>query len=566
MTCKYPNCNIQAIFNIPGTTTGIFCKVHATEDMIDVKNVKCVYQSCIKQPHFGNKGEKAKYCKEHALPGMIDVIHKLCLATNCKTRPTFNYKGVKPGIYCKTHALKDMIDVTKKLCLQDGCNKCPNFNYIGKKNGLYCNNHKLANMINVKSKKCVFVGCTTRPSFNTPGNLSGIYCATHALPGMIDVLEKRKCIYTKCNKNAYYNYTGEKHGKYCREHADPKMICLKGERCTYPKCFKRPNYNYPNQNKKLYCKSHKLEGMVDVRHDRCSHVGCDKRPGFNFRNELRAMYCKEHALPNMMDVITDRCSYPNCEIRANYGKLFNRKEHCKKHSNVNEYLQNNPKCLTSGCLEHPLYTDKIDNYPLRCELHKLINDKNVIETPCKNCGLPNFINESTLLCNDCSDFIIKKVHKAKEHRIKEILDSNNIKYESYDRPIDGGCTKYRPDFVIDYGTFKVIVEVDENQHKSYACDCEVARMCMIHQDMGGIPVIFIRFNPDSYKVNEKLVREYKSRERKLLDLLYAFRNVMEVKYPMIVCYMYYDEFDGIIHFHSVDYFNGKSEEVFDIFI
>jgi len=116
---------------------------------------------------------------------------------------------------------------------------------------------------------------------------------------------------------------------------------------------------------------------------------------------------------------------------------------------------------------------------------------NIIETPCNLCNLDFFINSRLGLCNDCQDFTIKKVHKEKEKKIENMLIYNKINCMSKDSIPEGSCSKYRPDFVIDYDTFIVIVEVDEHQHKSYACECEISRMRQLHQDFGGIPIYSI---------------------------------------------------------------------------
>ncbi len=65
------------------------------------------------------------------------------------------------------------------------------------------------------------------------------------------------------------------------------------------------------------------------------------------------------------------------------------------------------------------------------------------------------------------------------------------------RVVDG-CSKKRPDAFIDAGTHIVIVEVDEFEHEMYDASCEHARMWHLVQDCG-MPVVFIRFNPDSTK-------------------------------------------------------------------
>jgi hypothetical protein len=48
----------------------------------------------------------------------------------------------------------------------------------------------------------------------------------------------------------------------------------------------------------------------------------------------------------------------------------------------------------------------------------------------------------------------------------------------------------------DLGTHILIIEVDEHRHIAYGC--EHTRMLQICEDVGGRPVIFIRFNPDKY--------------------------------------------------------------------
>ena len=44
----------------------------------------------------------------------------------------------------------------------------------------------------------------------------------------------------------------------------------------------------------------------------------------------------------------------------------------------------------------------------------------------------------------------------------------------------------------------IIIEVDENQHKSYECSCDNKRIMELSQDIGHRPIVFIRFNPDDY--------------------------------------------------------------------
>ena len=69
-----------------------------------------------------------------------------------------------------------------------------------------------------------------------------------------------------------------------------------------------------------------------------------------------------------------------------------------------------------------------------------------------------------------------------------------------DTMIDGGaCGKERPDRMIDLGNKILIIECDEQQHSDRAASCETTRMFNIGQSLGGIPVYFIRWNPDKFR-------------------------------------------------------------------
>ncbi len=71
-----------------------------------------------------------------------------------------------------------------------------------------------------------------------------------------------------------------------------------------------------------------------------------------------------------------------------------------------------------------------------------------------------------------------------------------------DKQIKGGCSKRRPDILLDMGRHVVIVDVDENQHNTYDCTCEHRRLMEISRDLNHRPFV-IRFNPDGYICAEK---------------------------------------------------------------
>ena len=90
-------------------------------------------------------------------------------------------------------------------------------------------------------------------------------------------------------------------------------------------------------------------------------------------------------------------------------------------------------------------------------------------------------------------------YKKKEQSVVEYVKAQfpNVTWVC-DRKVADGCSRRRPDLLLDLGYQVVIVEVDENQHERYDCSCENRRLMEISQDVGHRPMVFIRFNPDEY--------------------------------------------------------------------
>jgi hypothetical protein len=108
--------------------------------------------------------------------------------------------------------------------------------------------------------------------------------------------------------------------------------------------------------------------------------------------------------------------------------------------------------------------------------------------------MPCFVNNP-----ENRDKAIIRNYKTKERAVATaILECYpNFTWKT-DKAIEGGCSNRRPDLLLDMGSHVVIVEVDEDQHTDYDCSCENKRLMQISQDIQHRPLIFIRFNPDTY--------------------------------------------------------------------
>lgn len=97
------------------------------------------------------------------------------------------------------------------------------------------------------------------------------------------------------------------------------------------------------------------------------------------------------------------------------------------------------------------------------------------------------------------DAIIPRKYKLKEHHVVDALKAHFKEQITmiFDKAIEGGCSKKRPDVSIDFGSHYLMIEIDENRHVNYSC--EEKRIVELYEDVGFRKIIFLRFNPDRYK-------------------------------------------------------------------
>ena len=151
-------------------------------------------------------------------------------------------------------------------------------------------------------------------------------------------------------------------------------------------------------------------------------------------------------------------------------------------------------------------------------------------------------------CPSCKQFnILGKTVKThnKELEIKALLEENfDSDIFNHDRTVTGGCSRKRPDFLLITTWGNIVLEVDEFQHKrkTYPCECEISRMKEIYFDCGVENLLFIRYNPDSYKTTtcEKPMIKRK-RQELLIKIINQQLKTKEVE-NLGVMYLFYDYF------------------------
>jgi hypothetical protein len=563
-------CGIRGCFNFPEESFGRRCKKHSDLEMVDVITKFCAETSCRTRPCFNFEGQtRGLYCDKHKKIGMINVkIYRLCQEENCeKSQPKYNFKGENKGIYCNEHKKDGMIDIYRDYC--EICGKRALYNLEGEKKGIYCFQHKKDGMIYLgKKKECQEENCTTIPRFNFEGAIDGVYCWIHKEDGMIDV-KSPECQELGCDiKQPKFNFKGEKTGIFCRIHKKEGMIDVKRKYCIETGCQTSCKYNFKGEKEPLYCFPHKKDGMIDILSKYCQHKDCESvQPKYNFEGEKAGIYCHQHKLQGMIDIYRRICE---CGKTATYALPGMLPEKCAKHKSSGMINPPRKQCEADECKEFATHGIK---GTVHCEQHAQTDEYLLTERNCLKCNRLDILNTQGLCVNFCSleerDRLMKKQVKKKEEFVRKLLEAE-IDVQEYviqewqDSIIDPTCTKRRPDFVYHCGNHIVIVEVDEDQHKSYS-NCgstreeklagENRRMFEIFQIFQGLPVVFIRYNPDGFRVNQKIMK-VSDRIRHRILVQWIKKCLREFQPGLLVKYLYYDDFSetdiGLIQIQEKD--------------
>lgn len=545
----------QPSFNLIGETSATHCSECKSYDMINVLAKRCV--ACHTTiPTFNYTGEiTATHCGGCKMVGMVNIVSKMC--TLCQTsQAVFNYKDETSPTHCGKCKTEGMINLKSKKCII--CKiKCANFNYTGNHKATHCGNCKESEMINIKQRKCV-VCQSKEPRFNTEGNTTPTHCGDCKSSEMIDI-KMKKCIICKI-KRAYYNYKDKITATHCVDCKEGEMIYIINRKCIVCK-NKIPSFNHKGELKATHCGHCKEPGMVDIKSKKC--IICkNKIPHFNREGESTPTHCGKCREPEMVDVIHKKCQHLACRKIASFAHPGFSPEFCFTHKQSGMMSNPRRRCIGSEEEDCKEFATHGITEPLHCEEHAQPDEYHLVERTCPRCGKMDVLNKSGICVNFCSleekDQLMKKRIKKKEEYIRNLLEKeidikDDVIQTWQDEVIDSTCTKRRPDFVYHCGTFVIIVEVDEGQHKSYT-NCgnteeekkraENRRMVEISQIFQGIPVVWIRYNPDGFKDKSNKPTSVSDRKRHEV-LIQWIKKAIRTKWEdgIYVKYLFYNGYD-----------------------
>jgi hypothetical protein len=426
------------------------------------------------------------------------------------------------------------------LCTEEKCYKNASYNFKDEKKRLYCKDHIKTGMVIIKQDSRICITCkdedkTIRASFNFPTETRPLYCISHSKDGMIN-LNNKNSMCLKCKKKSpSYGIPGKK-ATHCSKCSDDTMVDLVSNICKSTSCRKNATYGITGE-KASHCKKHAVENMIDVKNQKCIicvqlNLKTPKQPTFGIH---KATHCFEHKNDNMSDLKHKSQQCQLCDKRASYALPNNKPTHCTTHK-----LDNMIDVVSKMCCicnkKQPSYNypkEKIPKYCSGCSLDGMID---IIHKYCVSCNLFT-VQKPPHLCDYCKPKSTLK-QKTREMKVVDYLEENKIEF-IHNKSIGFVCGSYRPDIRIDANTHLIIIEIDEDQHKHYDKSCEISRMLNIHQ-AEGLRCVFIRYNPDACKLNNKIkIIQYSIRLKVLLgEIKKHMENIPEDE--ITVYRLYYD--------------------------
>jgi hypothetical protein len=319
-------------------------------------------------------------------------------------------------------------------------------------------------------------------------NRSKYYCKDCGGNGICEH-NKRKSKCKVCGGSEYCVHNKQK--SYCKD-------CGGSQICEHNKIKSRckdcgGNGICEHNKRKAYCKD--CGGSQICEHNKiksfCKDCGGN---GICEHNKLKC-YCKDcggsaYCVHNKQKSCCKDCKGSQiCEHNK-------QKSCCKdcKGSQICEHNTQKQHCRLCGGNAYCKH-DKQKIYCITCDGKALCKTE-----LCETKGIPKYNGYCLPCCIQVHpEITVSRNYKTKE---KDVVDRVMQKYPHFswvhDKRIQDGCSLRRPDLLLDMGSHIIIIEIDENKHTDYDCSCENKRLMQISLDLHHRPIVFIRFNPDSY--------------------------------------------------------------------
>jgi hypothetical protein len=330
----------------------------------------------------------------------------------------------------------------------------------------HCGKCKESGMMNLTIPKCAVCKATI-PIYGLAGQ-KATHCKRCKTDDLIDV-KTAKC--KKCNLKQPAFGREAKKPEFCADCKEPDMKDVRSKMCD--KCgVKQPVFGYSNE-KANRCADCKESDMVDIKSTKC--IVCKvKFPVYGIPGGKNT-HCRDCKTDDHIDVKNMRCIACN-KHQATYGNPETRKIiHCRSCKIATDIDLRHQSCKSEYCTTRGY--DKYDGYCAWCFQHLFPEDMRTRSIP----------------------------RKSFEIEVASSILTYDSSYKHDKRLEGGGCdclSRRRIDFWKVIGNTLLAIEVDENQHRRYDPEDEEQRYDDLFMVFSG-KWIFIRFNPNAYRVNGK---------------------------------------------------------------
>lgn len=558
--CSVENCEVTGIFYEHDKMIR-FCSSHKPINAKCINTIHtCSYENCTSIGKYKIDESNKLYCAKHS--GYSNK--KLCLIEGCKKTRRWGLVGEKPE-FCQDHKSEKMEMYYRKFCEEIGCKNVVSKAY----SKTHCQLHS-SNTVKIKlSEHCIVEDCTRAAIYGINNEMK--YCKEHKSKEMTYLVKQRRC--DECGAVAVFGKIGEKTTK-CPIHKTAEMFNLRIKYCIHEGCLTSASYNYVNETTKLFCHEHMLPNMENKNSNKksciecggyakygelngkpvrckehrkendiniitigriCKYEGCNKIASFNFIDKPGVVFCSSHKDPQMIcKQFAKKCQEDKCKELATFGIKDKYVQFCQKHAKIEmiDLIKEN-RCSILHCGKDYAFIKDDIKY---CSFHNPISkDMVIIKRLCKYCDIEE---ESDYICNECS-----KIRNKKEDAIVKYLQRTiDTPFIHDSDKMLNGCSRRRPDVYFELKMHVVIVEIDENQHKLYENICECARINEIVNGVGGLPITFIRFNPDIIKNNGVIVNIRMAVRLKLLvKIIKRELEKIPENYNITLIQLFYDD-------------------------
>ncbi len=317
------------------------------------------------------------------------------------------------------------------------------------------------NAINITAAKCI---CGhTKPYMRSSNDSKPLYC--NKCPTRPNDVVNVYAIKCECGIQAVFGMPSDDKAKWCKTHSPIGAVDLLSKKCRCGKS--RASYGLSG-GKREWCTKCKDPSAIYLSGTYCE---CGiTLANFGHEDELKALWCVSCKPKDAVNVTTPRCPCGKMKHYGDWRTMITEWCYDCRPSDGSTIYIGATYCKTPLCFTRANNTS-YRGYCLRCFIFTFPSEP------------------------------MPRNHRIKEglavEKIREVMKDYNHLTVMYDKTL-GGCSRRRPDIFIDCLTHVIVMEHDENGHRSVECE---ERRVMVSKSL----ILYVKLILDSRKSSKMQV-------------------------------------------------------------